>query len=264
MGIRMNPRFQLHALYGRSPEPVPRRVRARLRAWARVLPILALLALGFVSSAAAALTTPEEGEAQLLAMLNKDREVKLRPHRVLDVLADWQACTNARRHAVEEVDELGQDFRARCLAMGLIGKTIASVTADEFYFRTTHASGGALIFDSMVEEAKAKRYDFAGVRCVRGDDGRFYWCIAFCRDERMDRLAGRHVPEPRGDVPRAPGATAPLCVAGPAPAAGRVARDAPSQIQGRQRRDQCPRPTRHSASSNVVRYGVKSTCRLTA
>ncbi len=120
---------------------------------------------------------------------------------------------------------------------GPIGKTIASVTADEFYFRTTHAYGGALIFDAMVEEAHANRYDFAGVRCVRGDDGMFYWCIIFCRDERMDRLAGPDVPEPR---------------------------EAPSRIEGRQRRDQCPRPTRHSASSNVVRYGVKSTCRLTA
>ncbi len=94
------------------------RGRVNLQAWARVLTIQAFLALGFVSSAAAALTTPEEGEAQLLVMLNRDREVKLRPHRLLDVLADWQAGTNARRHAVGEVDDLGQDFRARCLAMG--------------------------------------------------------------------------------------------------------------------------------------------------
>ncbi len=242
MRIRMTPRLEYPALSGRSPEAAPTRGRAGFRAWARVLPIQAFLAvvLGFVSSAAAALTTPEEGEAQLLAMLNKDREVKLRPHRLLEALADWQACTNARRHAVGEVDDLGQDFRARCLAMGLIGKTIASVTADEFYFRTTHAYGGALIFDAMVAEARAKRYDFAGVRCVPGDDGMFYWCIAFCRDERMDRLAGRDVPERHEP------------------------RDFPSHIEGRHRRDQCPRPTRHSASSNVVRYGVKSTCRLTA
>ncbi len=167
-------------------------------------------------AAAAGLATPEEGEAQLLVMLNEDREVKLRSHRVLEVLADWQACANARRHAIGEFDDLGQDFRARCLVMGLIGKTLANVTADEFYFRTTHAYGGSLIFDAMVGEALEKRYDFAAVRCVPGDDGLFYWCIVFCRAERMDRLAVR-------DVPR-----------------------------------------RHSASSNVARYGVRSPCRLPA
>ena len=228
MGIRMNPRLELQALSGRSAEAVPTRVRARPRAWARVLPILSVLALGFGSSAAAALTTPEVGEAQLVAMLNKGREVRLRPHIVLEALADWQACANARRHAVEEVDELGQDFRTRCLRMGLFGKTIATVTADEFYFRTTHAYGGALIFDPMVEEALAKRYDFAGVRCVKGDDGMFYWCVAFCRDERMHRLAVRDVPErnePRGGVSGAPVATAPLCVVGSARTPLRASRD---------------------------------------
>jgi hypothetical protein len=233
----MTPNLELHSVCRRSPETEATRRRVSLRIWARVLPIQAVLALGLVSSAAAALTTSEEGEAQLLAMLNKGREVTLRPHRVLAVLADWQACANARMHAVGEVDDLGQDFRARCLAMGLIGKTIANVTADEFYFRTTHAHGGSLIFDAMVEEAQAKRYDFVGVRCVEGDDGLFYWCIAFCRDERTDRLAVRGVPERR---------------------------EAPSRIGGGHRRDQCSRPTRHSASSNVVRYGVNSTCRLTA
>ena len=91
MGIRMNPSLELLAPSGRSPEAVPTRPRASLVAWVRALPIQAILALGLVSSAAADLATPEEGEAQLLAMLNKDREVKLRPHRVLDVLADWQA-----------------------------------------------------------------------------------------------------------------------------------------------------------------------------
>lgn len=195
MKVRMTPRLELPALSGRSPEAVTTRGRARLRAWARVLPIQVFLALGLVSSAAAALTTPEEGEAQLLAKLNKGREVPLRPHLLLDALADWQACTNARRHDVGELDDLGQDFRARCLATGLIGKTIASVTADEFYFRTTHAYGGVLIFDAMIEEATTKRYDFVGVRCVEGNDGMFYWCVVFCRDERTDRLAGRCVPE---------------------------------------------------------------------
>ena len=151
-------------------------------------------------------------------------------------------------------DDLGQDFRTRCLAMGLIGKTIATVTADEFYFRTTHAYGGALIFDAMVEEALAKGYDFAGVRCVRGDDGMFYWCIAFCRDERMDRLAVRDAPG------RLPASGRPSCPGRPRGGPPR----APLRIEGGHRRDQCPRPTRHSASSNVVRYGVKSTCRLTA
>jgi hypothetical protein len=72
--------------------------------------------------------------------------------------------------------------------------SLATVTADEFYFRTTHAHGGSLILDAMVEEALTKRYDFAAVRCVPGDDGMFYWCIVFCRDERMDRLAIRDTP----------------------------------------------------------------------
>src|SRR3954447_21245150 len=64
MRVRMTPTLELPALSGRS------------RAWTRALPILAFLALGLVSSASAALATPEEGEAQLMALLNRNREVK--------------------------------------------------------------------------------------------------------------------------------------------------------------------------------------------
>jgi hypothetical protein len=267
MRVRMTPRLESPALTARSPEEAPRGGRASLRPWARVLLGRAFVALCLVSPASAALISPEEGEAQLLELFNKDREVKLRRHGLLGALADWQACSNARRRAVGEIDDLGQDFRARCLRMGLIGKTMASVTADEFYFRTTHAYGGALIFDPMVAEAHAKRYDFVGIRCVEGDDGMFYWCITLYRDERIDRLAGLDVPGrlgPSEGPAGARGVTAPPTGWRTAPTAGQVARVVPPRIARGHRRDQCPRSTRHSASSNVVRYGVSSTCRLTA
>lgn len=105
-------------------------------------------------------------------MLNRNREVKPRPHQVLEALADWQACANARRHAVEEFDGLGQDFGARCLATGLIGKTIANVTADESYFRTTHAYGGALIFDAMIEGRSRSGMTSWECAASRGTTGR--------------------------------------------------------------------------------------------
>jgi hypothetical protein len=175
------------------PVPLPPRLPGSIP-W-RVLPLQVVFALGLlVAPGAAALITPEEGEAQLLDLLNHQDPERLKPDALLRALADGQARVNARRRDVGERDDQGRGFRDRCLWAGLAGE---AVTAEEFYFRTLHAYGGALVFDPMVKEALAKRYAYVGIRCVAGEDGMYYWCITFCRVTGREVLASSAGPPPR-------------------------------------------------------------------
>jgi hypothetical protein len=171
----------------RSSGAIPGRNPAPSRSW-RALPLQFVFVVGLLAppGAAAALIMPGEGEAQLLDLLNHDRQETLKPDALLRAMADWQAHVNARRRRVGERDDQGRDLHDRCLWAGLVGE---GVTIEEFYFRTLDAYGGALIFDPMVEEALEKQYEYVGICCVAGEDGMFYWCVTFCRVTRPALLA---------------------------------------------------------------------------
>ncbi len=94
--------------------------------------------------------------------------------------AGWWHASCFLRQGVGQDDDRGRDLLARCRAAGLIEPGPSDVTVAEFYFRTLQAYGGSSCFEPMIEEASRGRYQYAGVRCIRGEDGMFYWCVTLC------------------------------------------------------------------------------------